>query len=61
MILKLGMLHQGLNIYKVYVNDDPGLTLTYFTARSNWFAYTFEWGELLQSYLMEKTSSKGIN
>ena len=28
MILKLGMDHQGLKVYKVYVhvNDDPGLT-----------------------------------
>ena len=45
MILKLGMQHQGLKLYKVYINDDPGLTLTYFTARSNWVAYTFEWGK----------------
>ena len=43
MILKLGMLHQGLKLYKVYISDDPGLTLTYLTARSNWVAYTFEW------------------
>ena len=27
MILKLGMLHQGLKLYKVYINDDPGMTL----------------------------------
>ena len=32
---KLGMDHQGLKVYKMYINDDPGLTLTYFTARSN--------------------------
>ena len=32
--LELGMDHQGLNVYKVYINDDAGLTLTYFTARS---------------------------
>ena len=25
----------GLKLNKVYINDDPGLTLTYFTARSN--------------------------
>ena len=37
----------GLKLYKVYINDDPGLTLTYFTARSNWVTYTFEWGKLL--------------
>ena len=43
MILKLCMQHQGLKLYKVYINDDSGLTMTYFTARSNWFAYTFEW------------------
>ena len=35
MILKLGMQHRALKLYQVYINDDPGLTLTYFTARSN--------------------------
>ena len=35
MILKLGMQHQGLKLYKVYINDDPELTLTYFTTMSN--------------------------
>ena len=44
MILKLGMKHRGLKLYK-YVNDDPGLTLTYLTARSNWVKCTFEWGK----------------
>ena len=33
-IFKLCMDHQGLKIYKGYINDDPGLTLTYLTARS---------------------------
>ena len=61
MILKLGMQHQKLKLYKVYINDDPGLTLTYFMARSNWVAYIFEWGKLLQSYLMGKTCGKGLN
>ena len=27
MILKLGMSHQGLKLYKVYINSDPGYTL----------------------------------
>ena len=27
--------YQGLNVYIVYINDDPDLTSTYFTARSN--------------------------
>ena len=32
---KLGMKHRGLLPIIVCSNDDPGLTLTYFTARSN--------------------------
>ena len=54
MILKRGMSHWGLKLYTVYINDDPGLTLTYFIARSNWVPCTFEWGKLLQSILMEE-------
>ena len=30
MILKLGMKHQGEELYKVYMNHDLGMTLTYF-------------------------------
>ena len=41
MILKLGMYHQVLKYYKVYSKDDPGLTLTYFTARSYLVCYVF--------------------
>ena len=33
MILKLGMKHQGEELYKVYINHDLGMTLTYFMAR----------------------------
>ena len=29
MILKLGMKHLGIELYKVYINHDPGMTLTY--------------------------------
>ena len=31
MTLKIDMDHRGLNVYKVDINDDPGLTFTYFT------------------------------
>ena len=55
MIFNRGMYHWGLKLYKVFINDDPGLTLTYFTTMSNWVAYTFEWDKLLQSHLMEET------
>ena len=34
MILKLGVKHLVKELYKVYINHDPGMTLTYFTARS---------------------------
>ena len=35
MILKLGMHNWALTLSKVYINGDPGLTLTYFMARSD--------------------------
>ena len=31
---KLGMKHQWLKYYNVYINHDPVVTLTYFTTRS---------------------------
>ena len=34
LILKLGMKHQAIELYKVYINPDPGMTLTYFMAKS---------------------------
>ena len=33
MILKLGMKHQAIELYKVCINHDPGMTLTYFTGQ----------------------------
>ena len=33
-LLKLGMKHQAMELYKVYINCDPWMTLNYFTARS---------------------------
>ena len=35
MTLKLNLQHRVLKYYQVCSNDDPGLTLAYFTARSN--------------------------
>ena len=34
MILKLGIKHYGTEVYKICINHDTGMTLTYFTARS---------------------------
>ena len=43
MTLNLGMHHWVLEYYQVCSNDDPGLTLTYFKARSNLVLYAFVW------------------
>ena len=52
MILKLGMKHQGEELYKVYINHDLGMTLTYFMARSTSVAHVFEWGKFVKCNLM---------
>ena len=43
MTLKACMQHWVLEDYQICSNDDPGLTLTYFTARSNLVPYAFVW------------------
>ena len=59
MILKLGMSHWGLKLYKVYINDYPGLTLTYFMARPNWVTCMFEWGKtVIKSFNGGKLAAK---
>ena len=35
MSLKLDMTQQAIELYKIYMNHDPGMTLTFFTARSS--------------------------
>ena len=43
MTLKVGMQLRVFKYYQVCSNDDLGLTLTYFTARSNLVPYAFVW------------------
>ena len=43
MTLKVCMQHRVLEYYQICSNDDPGLILTYFTARSNLVPYVFVW------------------
>ena len=57
MNLKLGMQHWACELYKIYINGDPGLTMTYFTARSNLVACVFELGKTLESHSMGKPCS----
>ena len=60
MILKLCMQHRVLKFY-FYLNEDPGLTLTYYTSRLYLVAWAFEWGKLLWSNLMRKPCGKELN
>ena len=43
MTMKVGMQLRVLEYFQVYSNDDPELTLTYFTVRSNLIPYAFVW------------------
>ena len=43
MPLKLGLQHRVFKYYQICSHDDPGLTLTYFMARSNLIPYAFAW------------------
>ena len=44
MILKLGMKHLRMELYKICINHDLGMTLTYFMA--------FEWGKIGKCHVM---------
>ena len=48
MSLKLGMKRQGEELFKVYVNRDLEMTLTYIMARPTKVAHAFEWGKLVK-------------
>ena len=48
MTLKLGVQHWVVKYYQLCSNVDPGLTLTYFTARSNLVPYAFVWEKVKQ-------------
>ena len=41
--MKLCMKHQRPKPFIIHANNDPGLTLTYFTARSNFATLAFTW------------------
>ena len=48
MSLWLGIWHWDFGPFIVCSNDDPRLTLTYFTARSNLVPYAFIWGKTVR-------------
>ena len=53
MTLKLGMWQWLLKYYQIYSNDDPGLTVTYFTARANLVPIVFVWENALVVHFQE--------
>ena len=55
MALKLGMKHQGMKFYKIYINHDP----TYLTTRTTYVAHAFVWGKLSKCHLKGKLSGNG--
>ena len=55
MTLKLGMQHRVIEYYQIYLNDDPRLTITRFTAKSNLVPYAFVW-EKGKQWIFPKTS-----
>ena len=52
MILKLGLKHLEMELYKICINHDTGMALTYFMARSTKVAHAFEWGKIGKCHLM---------
>ena len=56
----LGMRHRVLEYYQVYSNDDPGLTLTNFMARSNLVPYACVWEKGKIMYFSETVVVYGL-
>ena len=55
MISTLDMEHCKIECYRLCIKADSGLTLIYFTARSNLDSNAFKRGKLLESHYWEKT------
>ena len=55
---KLGMKHRWLKHYNVYINRDPEMTLTFFTARVTKVTNAFEWGKILKMSFKVKILQK---
>ena len=58
--LELGMQHRALKYYRIS-NDDPGLTVTYFRARSNLIPHAFVWEKGKTMDFSETIVSYAIN
>ena len=55
------MYHRGLQPIIVCSNDDPRVTLTYFTARSNLVTYAFLWEKVKTVDFSETIAASDLN
>ena len=60
MTLKLSMKHCLCKYYQHCSNYDPGLTLTYFTPRSNLITWAFLWVKVKIIYCLETIAALGL-
>ena len=60
MTMGLGMSHRGCETYQVCSNDDPRLTLTYLTSRSNLLPNAFKWGNFLKVDFLKISEANDI-
>ena len=60
MTLGLGMYHWRCGAYQVCSNDDPRLTLTYLTSRSNLLPNAFKWEFFLKVDFLKTGEAKVI-
>ena len=58
MILKLGIMRQGIELNKVYINHGPEMILTYITARSTKVGHAFKWEKWFKCHL--NVTARGI-
>ena len=60
MTLELGMKHCHCEYYHGYSNYDNGLTLTYFTPKSNLVTYAFVWEKVKIIIFLITTAVLGL-
>ena len=60
MTLKVCMQHRALEYYQICSNDDSGLTLIYFTARSILVPYAFVWEKVKTMDVSETIAVYGV-
>ena len=61
--LEIGLYYRGLKLYNIYthINDNPVMTLTYFTARSSLAAHAFKCSKLLVISRVKLAANDQIN